>query len=166
MRKNILILSMFLLLYSLISPFNVQGHMMDSNDNKGENTINKKTCSQPNSYYETQGDEFMEKIMGKEQDKIMEQRIGKELSKEMRLHMGKTLAGCENNQFMTKMFSMMSLGKTIDPNSIASNNFGMGMNNWGFNLMGLFIGLTILLFLTFLILGIIYFLKEIKKKKK
>lgn len=96
--------------------------------------------------FDVLGDFFMGNMMGGSHDSMnqrMAQQLGDDGEKLMHIAMGKRLSGCDTNSIM----SMMGYG---------------GMMGQSFGIFG---SLTWIAVLVFLILGSIYFWKEIQRKK-
>ena len=102
-----------------------------------------------NDNYAVLGEYFMGQSIGDTSrhiamNEMMKKMMGEQGEEQMHIVMGKRLSGCKGGD-----------------NSMMGNFYGNMMNNgWG-----LFGGLTWILVVVFLILGIIYFWKEINKRK-
>lgn len=111
-----------------------------------------------NDNYAALGEYFMGQSVGDTSrhttmNEMMKKMMGEQGEEQMHIVMGKRLSGCDttsNNQWRGGALSMMG------------NFYGNMMNNgWG-----LFGGLTWILVVVFLLLGIVFFWKEITKEKR
>lgn len=106
--------------------------------------------------FDVLGDFFMGNMMGSNHasmNQLMTQRLGQDGEKQMHIAMGKRLSGCNTNASFPQ-------GSSYFMPMMGYNGYGNMMSEWG--IIGLIISIALLLFL---ILGIIYFWKEITKKK-
>lgn len=139
------------------------------------------TCSQlTNDDFDVLGDFFMGNMIGSNHDsmnQMMVQRLGQDGEKKMHIALGERLSGCNSNATLPQGASyftpMMGIGGSMMGNSrdnvfYASGPRGMmGYgNNFSTQLRFWVIGLvTWFALIIFLVLGSIYFLREIKRKK-
>ncbi len=130
--------------------------------------------------FDVLGDFFMGNMMGgnhASMNQLMTQRLGENGEKQMHIVMGKRLSGCDTNvafpqgagYFMPMMGwgGMMSghLGQSWGGGGGGMMGFG-GWNNMMGNSWSIFGGITWILIILFLILGIIYFWKGISRQNK
>lgn len=117
--------------------------------------------------FDVLGDFFMGNMMGTNHtymNRLMTQRLGENGEKQMHISMGKRLSGCDTNANLPQganYFIPMMTG-------LGGMMFGNWNQPWGdlinnrWDILG---GITWFLIVTFLVLGIIYFLVGIKKNK-
>lgn len=127
-----------------------------------------------NDDFDVLGDYYMGMRMGgshETMNNMMSQMMGEEGERQMHISLGKRLSGCDPSFPIptqgTKFLSM--IGENNENNRIGQeggwnmmgNNFNGMMAGWG-----IFGSLTWLLVIVFLVLGIIYFGKQITKKER
>ncbi len=130
--------------------------------------------------FELLGDFFMGSMMGSNHasmDAVMDQRLGENGNKQMHIAMAKRLSGCNSNASFPQgagyFMPMMGFGGMMGGGwnqSWGGGGGGMmrfgGWNNMMGSSWGIFGGLTWLLVVVFLILGVIYFWKGISRQNK
>ena len=130
--------------------------------------------------FDVLGDFFMGSMMGSSHaymNQLMTQRLGENREKQMHIVMGKRLSGCDTNATFPQgsgyFMPMMGWGGMMGGNWNqpwgGSGKGMMGFGNWN-NMMGngwgILSGVTWVLIVIFLVLGIIYFLKGINRSDK
>lgn len=128
--------------------------------------------------FDVLGDFFMGNMMGSSHNsmnQMMTQRLGSDGEKQMHIALGKRLSGCDTNaslpQGASYFMPMLGLGNMMaNSNNTTWTGGTRGMMGFGYgNMMnspyGIFGLLTWIVLILFLILGSVYFWKEIQRKK-
>lgn len=121
--------------------------------------------------FDVLGEYFMGTRMGSSHENMnamMGQMFGEEGERKMHISMGKRLSGCDISYPIptdgTKFLPMMGMMSNINNQYPTGNYFNTMMGGW-MSSSGLFGSIIWILVATFLILGIIYFWKEIHIRK-
>jgi len=153
--KKLFFFATFIFVFSFVLPISSFAQSQQQEEQMGKQFLdslgNKTiTCSKlKDADFEKIGEYFMGQSIGDTSrhivmNEMMKKMMGEQGEEQMHIVMGKRLSGCKGGD-----------------NSMMGNFYGNMMNNgWG-----LFGGLMWILVVVFLILGIIYFWKEINRKK-
>lgn len=125
--------------------------------------------------FDVLGDYFMGLRLGnttthESMNNMMTNMMGEEGEKQMHIALGKRLSGCDINAPVPNQGSnflpMMGIGGMMNGGGMGNYWYGNGRSMMGYNSPYTFFSpLISVLVIVFLVLGIIYFWKEIKRKK-